>query len=99
MLVTDILIFIAIILALGAGWYLLHKSEVRTKNKHKMAAYNLLEQENPDPKKIKETIRLLRLYGGQWRRDREFVELGRLLSNLLYEIEKSGAAPDPQVKK
>lgn len=96
---TDIIIFVAIMLALGAAWYFLHRSEGRTKNKHKMTAYNLLEQENPDPKKIKETLRLLRLYGGHWRRDREFAELGRLLSDLLNEIEKSGAAPSKSVRQ
>ena len=90
MQVTDVLFFVGLILLLAGITYLLYRSEGKTKNKHKMTAYNLLEEENPDPKKIKETIRLLRLYGGHWRKDQEFVQLVRLLSDLLIEIENAG---------
>ena len=81
------IIFILIIIALIAGYYFLHRIEVRTKNKHKMTAYELLEEKNPDPKKIKDTIKMLRLYGGRFRRDQEFAQLITLLHDLLEEIE------------
>ena len=96
---TDIIFFIALILVLAGVTYLLYRSEAKTKNKHKMTAYILLDEKNPDPKKIKETIRLLRLYGGHWHKDQEFVQLIKILSDLLYEIEKTGIAPDSQVRK
>ena len=99
MVVTDILFFVGLILVLAGAMYLLYRSEGKTKNKHKMTAYNLLEEENPDPKKVKETIRLLRLYGGHWRKDQEFVQLIRLLSDLLIEIEKNGDTLGSRVKK
>ena len=96
---TDILFFIGIILVLAGAFYLLLRNEAKTKNKHKMTAYNLLEEQNPDPKKIKETIRLLRLYGGHWRKDQEFVQLIRLLADLLDQIEQTGSTQRPRVKK
>lgn len=96
---TDILFFIGLIIVLGGAFYLLLRSEGKTKNKYKMAAYNLLEEANPDPKKIKDTIRMLRLYGGHWRKDQEFVQLIRLLSELLNEIERTGAIQNSRVKK
>ena len=96
---TDIIFFIAIILVLAGIAYLLHRSEAKTKNKHKITAYNLLDEKNPDPKKIKETIRLLRLYGGHWRKDQEFVQLIKLLTDLLYEIEKADVAASSNIRK
>ena len=53
---TDILFSIGLILVLAGVFYLLLRSEGKTKNKHKMTAYNLLEEQNPEPEKIKETI-------------------------------------------
>jgi hypothetical protein len=96
---TDILFFIGIIIVLGGAFYLLHRSEGKTKNKYKMTAYNLLEEANPDPKKIKDTIRMLRLYGGHWRKDQEFAQLIRLLGDLLGEIERTGTVQKSRVKK
>lgn len=83
----DILFFILIILALVAAFWFLHVSEYKTKDKHKIAAYNLLEEKNPDPKKIKQTITALRLYGGRFRKDHEFSQLQIMLSDLLDETE------------
>ena len=88
----DIILFIVIILALVATFYFLHVSEFKTKNEHKMTAYNLLEEKNPDPKKVKETIKMLRLYGGRFRKDHEFGQLELLLMDLLHDIEKPGKA-------
>jgi len=93
------IIFILFILGMAAVYYLLHRSEVRTKNKHKMAAYKLLEEENPDPKKIKETIKMLNLYGGRFRRDQEFEQLIKLLADLLNEMKATGVVPNSNIKK
>lgn len=93
------IIFILFIFALVAAYILLHRSEARTKNKCKITAYSLLEEQNPDPKKIKETIRLLNVYGGRFRRDQEFEQLIQLLAGLLAEIESPGAVLDKKIRK
>lgn len=93
------ILFIVFIIALIAAYYLLHRSEVKTKNKHKIAAYNLLEEKNPNPKKVKETIRMLHMYGGRFRRDPEFEQLITLLLDLMHELEKSDVVPDKKVRK
>jgi hypothetical protein len=95
----DIVIFIVIVLVLVGAVILLHRSEVKTKNKHKITAYNLLEEKNPDPKKIKSTIRMLHVYGGRFRKDQEFAQLIKMLSNLLNEIEKTDTEPKIKVRK
>jgi hypothetical protein len=84
----DIFYFILVAVALGGILYLLHRSDVRTKNKYKLAAYKLLEEKNPDPKKVKDTLKMLHLYVGRFRKDHEFVQLQILLSDLLLEIDK-----------
>jgi hypothetical protein len=91
----DIFYFVLIILALAAGMYLLHRSDMRTKNKHKLAAYKLLEEKSPDPKKIKEAITMIRLYGGRFRKDHEFQQLEVLLADLYREV----VPPSDPVKK
>jgi hypothetical protein len=96
---TEIISFIAIILGLGGLIYLLHRSEAKTKNKYKLAAYNLLEQKKPDPAKIKKTIKYLRIYGGRFRRDKEFEQLQVLLIDILRETEKAGISSDKKIKK
>ncbi len=55
--------------------FLLSTIEKKSKNVYRKDAYNLLEQEKPDPRKLKSSIRLLRLYGGRLRRDQEIQEL------------------------
>jgi hypothetical protein len=96
--VMDIIYFILILLAFAGALYLLHRNEITTKNKYKMTAYNLLEEENPNPKKVKETIVCLRLYGGRFRKDHEFGQLQILLTDLLRDVEKSGKS-DQKSKK
>lgn len=82
----DIFYFILIVAALVAILWLLHRSEVKTKNKYKLNAYKLLEEKTPDPQKVKEMLRLLHLYEGRFRKDHEFVQLQVLLGDLLREI-------------
>jgi hypothetical protein len=95
----DIIIFVVIILALIGIMILLNRSEARAKNKHKIDAYNLLEEKNPDPKKIKDTIRLLRLYGGRFRKDQEFIQLITMLTDLLNQVEKNDTSSKINFKK
>jgi hypothetical protein len=82
----DIFYFILIILALGAAMYFLARSEKKTKNKHKKDAYRLLDTPNPSRAEITKSIKLLRLYGGRWRKDKEFVELVKRLVERLNSI-------------
>jgi hypothetical protein len=79
----DIFIFILIILALVAAMYLLSRSENRTKNKYKKAAYRLLDDPHPDNVEVSKMIKMLRLYGGRWRKDKEFIELVNRLRDRL----------------
>jgi hypothetical protein len=73
-------LFIALLFLLLVG---LSKLDGRTKKKYKRAAYKLLETSGPDPKTVKDTIKLLRLYGGRWRKDKECIELVQRLQDKL----------------
>jgi hypothetical protein len=92
----DIFYFILIVAALGAILWLLHRSDVRTKNKYKLSAYKLLEENNPDPQKIRETLKMLHLYGGRFRKDHEFEQLQVQLGDLLREIEPEKPTKKPK---
>lgn len=82
----DIFYFILIIVILIAVIILLRRSDTRTKNKYRKAAYSLLEKSKPDPKELKDTIKYLRLYGGRWRKDKEFLELAKRLIDKLDSV-------------
>ncbi len=73
-------LFIIVLFALLVG---LSKLDTRTKTKHKQAAYRLLEATQPDPKEINNSIKMLRLYGGRWRRDKECIQLVEKLQQKL----------------
>lgn len=83
----DYALFILLIIVLIGIIILLRRSDIRTKKKYRKAAYGLLEKSNPDPQEIKNTIRYLRLYGGRWRKDKEFGELASRLMSKLDSIE------------
>jgi hypothetical protein len=83
----DTAFFILLIVVLIGIIILLRRSDIRTKKKYRKAAYGLLEKPNPDPGEIKSTIKYLRLYGGRWRKDKEFVELASRLMSKLDSIE------------
>jgi LPXTG-motif cell wall-anchored protein len=83
----DILYFIIIILVLVAAYFFLRRNEKKTKNKYKIDAYRLLDAPNPSTKEIISAIKMLRLYGGTWRKDKEFVELVSRLRDRLEKIE------------
>jgi hypothetical protein len=71
----DYFIFILIILVLCGIIYILNRFEKRIKTRFKKTAYGLLEDSNPDPKVVRETIRGLRIYGGRWFKDKECTQL------------------------
>ena len=95
----DYVYFILIILILVAIIYFLGRSEKRTKNKHKKDAYRLLDTPNPDQRELISTIKCLRLYGGRWRKDQEFIELIKRLAERLNKIEGSDNTADKIVRK
>ena len=53
----------------------LNKLDASTKNKYKREAYKVLEDSSADAKKVKDTIKGLRLYSGRWRKDKESIQL------------------------
>ena len=71
----DYLYFILFIAFLVGILILLTRLEARTKRRKRKAAYDLLEQPAPSQKDILDTIKGLRLYGGRWRKDKEFIQL------------------------
>jgi len=98
----EIFVFILIVIALAVSIWQLNRSEKRTKNKWKLSAYKLLEEEKPDPKKVRETIKFLRIYGGRISKDPEFTQLDTLLCGLLREIdipENITATKNKKIKK
>jgi hypothetical protein len=84
----EITVFFVIVLALAATIWLLNRSERRTKNKWKLTAYKLLEEKDPDPEKVLETVKFLRVYGGRFAKDPEFMQLDKLLCDLYREIKR-----------
>lgn len=90
----DIFYFFLILAALAVILWLLHRSDVRTKNKYKLSAYKLLEEKNPAPEKVKDTLKMLHLYQGRFRKDHEFEQLQMQLADLLREI-----SPEKPAKK
>jgi hypothetical protein len=61
----------------------LTKMDAHSKKKYKRDAYRLLETSNVEIKKVKETIKGLRLYGGRWRKDKECQQLIERLQDKL----------------
>ena len=72
--------FILIILVLIGIMVFLSRMDTRTKNKYKTDAYELLELSDPDPKKVKDCLKGLRLYGGRIKKDKEARDLANRLS-------------------
>jgi hypothetical protein len=81
--------FIVIVLVLLAGWFLLNRLDKRTKNGYKKAAYRLLDTPNATRQEIIKTIKMLRLYGGRFRKDKEFMQLTDRLIDKLQKNEPS----------
>ena len=78
----EYLTFILIVLFLVFLLVFLSRIEKRTKNKWRKSAYDILEMDIPAKEDIIKTIKYLRIYGGRYRRDKEFIQLiERLQSN------------------
>lgn len=82
----DYLYFVLIILVLVGLLYLVHRMDKNAKNKYRKDAYSLLDNPVADPKEIKKTLRGLSLYGGRLRKDQEFSQLIKRLSEKLNDI-------------
>ena len=79
----DYVYFALVIIALVAASYLLNRADKKTKNKYKLEAYKLLDMPDATPDAIKKNIKMLRLYGGRFRKDKEFMQLiDRLIAKL-----------------
>lgn len=84
----DYVYFILVILFFGFLLYLISRFDRKVKNRHRKTAYSLLEMDNPDPKEVKNTIKGLHLYGGRWRKNKEFQQLIMRLHDKLDGIKK-----------
>lgn len=83
----DYVYFALIIIALIAASWLLSRADKKTKNKYKIEAYRLLDAPDASPEEIKKNIKMLRLYGGRFRKDKEFIQLTEKLVAKLDKIE------------
>lgn len=83
----DYVYFALMIVALGVASWLLQRADKKTKNKYKIEAYKLLDAPDATPDAIKKNIKMLRLYGGRFRKDKEFIQLTDRLIAKLDEIE------------
>jgi len=85
----DYFFFIGIILVLGAASYLLTRMEKKTKNKVKKEAYRLLDTPDAARADIIKSIKMIRLYGGRWFKDKEFKQIA---DRLIDKLENTRAA-------
>jgi hypothetical protein len=77
----DYFYFALIIIGLVGIIYLISRYEKGIKMRYKKDAYGLLEGYEPNPKKVRDTIKGLRLYGGHWRKDKECAQLVKRLQD------------------
>jgi hypothetical protein len=77
----DYFYFALIIIGLVGIIVLISRYEKGIKTRYKKNAYELLEDSLYDPKKVRDTIKGLRLYGGHWRKDKECTELVKRLQD------------------
>jgi cbb3-type cytochrome oxidase subunit 3 len=80
----DYLFFILLVAFLAGLLYFLFRLEKQAKRQQRKAAYELLERQDASAKEIKQVLKGLRLYGGRWFKDKEFVQLiARLEEHLI----------------
>ena len=84
----DYVWFIVFMAILGGLLFLLYNFDKRTKKKYRDSAMALLEATDPDPQKIAETMKMLRLYGGRWHKDQDFLLLRAKLQERLESLPK-----------
>jgi hypothetical protein len=85
----DYFFFIAIILVLVGASLLLNRLEKKTKNKVKKEAYRLLDTPEPTREEIIKSVKMIRLYGGRWFKDKEFKQLA---DRMIDKLDKMRAA-------
>jgi hypothetical protein len=83
----DYVYFGLMIILLGVASWLLSRADKKTKNKYKIEAYKLLDTPDASADAIKKNIKMLRLYGGRFRKDKEFIQLTDKLIAKLDKIE------------
>jgi len=71
----DYFYFFLLLAFLAGALFLLFRLEGREKRRQRKAAYNLLERRDASAREIKQALKSLRLYGGRWRKDKEFIQL------------------------
>jgi hypothetical protein len=71
----DYVFIVLFVIVLALALVGLSRWDKGTKNKYKRDAYKLLENPVTDLKKVKDTIKGLRLYGGRWHKDKECTQL------------------------
>ncbi|HTY81731.1 MAG TPA: hypothetical protein VMB24_03025 [Dehalococcoidales bacterium] len=79
----DYIYIVLFLLVLVGALVLLSRLDARTKKRYKQDAYRLLETANADVKKLKDTIKGLRLYGGRFKKDKEAYQLIQKLQDKL----------------
>jgi hypothetical protein len=77
----DYFYFALIVIGLIGIIVIISRYEKGIKTRHIKDAYGLLETSEPDLKKVIDTIKGLRLYGGRWRKDKECVQLVKRLQD------------------
>jgi hypothetical protein len=88
----DYFFFVAVILVLVGASYLLTRLEKKTKNKVKKEAYRLLDMPEPARADVIKSIKMIRLYGGRWIKDKEFKQLANQLIDKLEKTRKSDSS-------
>jgi hypothetical protein len=83
----DYFYFALVILGLAGAWFLLNRMDKRTKNSYKKDAYRLLDTPDASKQEIEKTIKMLRLYGGRFRKDKEFIQLVNKLIDRLNKMD------------
>jgi hypothetical protein len=71
----DYLYFFLLMAFLGGLLAFLFRLEKQAKRQQRRAAYDLLEKKDASAKEIKQALKGLRLYGGRWRKDKEFLQI------------------------
>jgi hypothetical protein len=88
MVFWDYFFFIGLLLVLAGAYYLINRQEKKTKNKVKKEAYRLLDLKDPGQDELAKNIKLVRLYGGRWFKDKEFKQIANRLIDKLEAKDK-----------
>jgi hypothetical protein len=84
----DYFYFFLFVVVLVGALVLLMRIDARIKRRYRKDAYTLLEDPSPSAADVRRTIKGLRLYGGRWRRNKEFIQLTERLIERLKDIKE-----------